>query len=146
MRIAIGSDHAAFNLKQVIIEHLEATVGVEVLDLGPTSAARCDYPDYAGKVADAILAGEAQLGVLICGTGIGISIAANKRAGIRAALCHDTTTARLARVHNDAQIVCFGARIVGTQVATDIVDAFLAAEFEGGRHVGRIQKIHALEG
>jgi ribose 5-phosphate isomerase B len=147
MRVAIGSDHAGFNLKQVIVEHLTETLGAEqVLDLGPPSAARCDYPDYASKVADAILNAEAQFGVLICGTGIGISIAANKRAGVRAALCHDATTAGLARAHNDAQIVCFGARIVGEQVATDIVDAFLAGAFEGGRHVGRIAKIHTLEG
>lgn len=147
MRIAIGSDHAGFNLKRVIVEHLWAAHGQEaVLDLGPPSAARCDYPDFAGKVADAILAGEADLGVLICGTGIGISIAANKRAGIRAALCHDVTTAGMARAHNDAQIVCFGSRVVGEQVATDIVDTFLAGAFEGGRHAGRIAKIHALEG
>ncbi len=145
--VALGSDHAGFNLKHALVEHLRTRLGdAAVLDLGPPSAARVDYPDFAGKVADAITAGAAQLGVLICGTGIGISIAANKRPGIRAALCHDVTTARMARAHNDAQIVCLGARVVGEQVATDLVDAFLAEAFEGGRHAGRVAKIHALEG
>ncbi|MCA9545117.1 MAG: ribose 5-phosphate isomerase B [Myxococcales bacterium] len=144
--LAIGSDHAGFNLKQALAEHLRARLGDDaVLDMGPPSAARVDYPDYAAKVADAVLAGTVDGGVLICGTGIGISIAANKRAGIRAALCHDVTTARMARAHNDAQIVALGSRVVGEQVARDLVDAFLETAFEVFFNAAAITEIYTLE-
>lgn len=146
LTVAVGSDHAGFNLKRTVLEHLWARLGEgQVIDLGPRSAARCDYPDYAAAVAQAVLGGQATLGVLICGTGIGVSIAANKVRGIRAALCHDVTTARLARVHNDAQILCLGARVVGDAVAIEALDAFLDAAFEGERHAGRLAKIAAME-
>jgi RpiB/LacA/LacB family sugar-phosphate isomerase len=144
--IAVGSDHAGFNLKRTVLEHLWARFGeANVLDLGPKSAARCDYPDYAVAVAEAVLDQRARFGVLICGTGVGISIAANKVPGIRAALCHDVTTARMARAHNDAQVLCLGARVVGDAVALDALDAFLDGAFEGGRHGDRLAKIAALE-
>lgn len=143
MRVALGSDHAGFELKAKIAAHLSARC--VVLDCGPAAGERVDYPDYAVKVAEAITSGEAELGVLVCGSGIGISIAANKVPGIRAALAHNVTTAQLARQHNDAQVLCLGARIIGEQLALASVDAFLEAAFEGGRHQTRIDKIHAAE-
>lgn len=144
--VAVGSDHAGFNLKRLLVEQLWAWLGEErVLDLGARSAARCDYPDYAEAVADQISAGRATRGVLVCGTGIGMSIAANKRPQIRAALCHDVTTARLARAHNDAQILCLGARVVGESVALEALEAFLRTPFERARHAHRLEKIAALE-
>lgn len=143
MRIALASDHAGFDLKDRIAAHLAARH--ECLDLGPYGAGRVDYPDFAEKVGRAIAAREADLGILICGSGIGISIAANKLPGIRAALCHDDFTARMARAHNDANVLCLGARVVGEGTALSAVDAFLAAGFEGGRHTDRIVKIHRLE-
>ncbi|MBU0551556.1 ribose 5-phosphate isomerase B [Myxococcota bacterium] len=143
-KIAIGSDHAAFEAKALLVEHLRG-LGYEVLDLGPDSAARCDYPDYAARVARAVRAGKATRGVLLCGTGIGISIAANKIPGIRAALAHDPLTAALARQHNDAHILCLGGRLLGPLALTASVDAFLAAEFEGGRHADRLALIDALD-
>lgn len=146
LRIALASDHAGFELKQRLAEHLRGSRGeAQVIDLGPASAGRCDYPDFAVKVAEAVNAGDADFGVLVCGSGIGISIAANKVPGARAALVHDETTARLARQHNDARIVCLGARIVGESVAIDCVEAFLRTAFEGGRHADRVAKIHAIE-
>lgn len=146
LTVAVGSDHAGFNLKRTVLEHLWNRFGeARVLDLGPRSAARVDYPDFAAAVAHAVRDGQATLGVLICGTGIGVSIAANKVAGIRAALCHDVTTARLARAHNDAHILCLGARVVGDAVAIEALDAFLDGAFEGERHAGRLAKIAALE-
>ncbi len=145
--VAVSSDHAAFDLKQAIVAHLRTKLGdARVLDMGPADASRCDYPDQAGKVARAIQQGQARYGVLCCGTGIGISIAANKYKGIRAALCHDVTTARLCRQHNDAQILCLGARVTGETVALEALDVFLETPFEGGRHAGRVAKIHAAEG
>ena len=145
-RIVIASDHAGFDLKQLIGQWLAERSDVEPLDLGPASAERCDYPDYAAAVGRAVGHGEADLGILVCGSGIGISIAANKLPGVRAALCHDATTGALARRHNDANVLCLGARIVGEEVARDTVAAFLEAAFEGGRHAERVGKIHALEG
>jgi len=143
-RIAIGADHAGFRLKQLCADRLNA-IGHDVADHGTYSEERVDYPDYAVKVARAVAAAEADLGVLVCGSGVGVCIAANKIAGIRAATVHDFTSARLAREHNDANIVCLGARFVGEQVALDALDAFLNAEFEGGRHIERVAKITALD-
>ena len=136
----IATDHAGYAVKAYTKEIL-ADLDCEVIDLGPDSADRVDYPDFAKKCADAVLADEGAFGILICGTGIGISIAANKVAGIRAALCHDGYTAKLTRQHNDANILCFGERVVGKGVIADMVEAFVSTEFEGGRHAGRVAKI-----
>jgi ribose 5-phosphate isomerase B len=145
-RVALGSDHAGFNLKRLLMEHLWARFGeAAVLDLGARSAARCDYPEFAAAVAGAVQDGRATLGVLVCGSGIGMSIAANKHPGTRAALCHDVTSARLARAHNDANILCLGARVVGEAVAIEALDAFLEGLFEGERHAQRLAQIAALE-
>ena len=143
-RIAVGADHAGFRLKQLLADRLRA-LGHEVFDLGTMSEERVDYPDFAVAVARSVAGGEAELGVLVCGSGVGVSIAANKVGGIRAATVHDFTSARLAREHNDANIVCLGARFLGEQVAIDALDAFLGATFEGGRHVDRVAKISALD-
>lgn len=138
--IALVADHAGFELKNslkaVLDEH-----GRTALDLGPETADPVDYPDMAAKLARAIEKGEAQLGVLVCGTGIGISIAANRFPWIRAALCHDVTTARLAREHNDANALALGARLIGAQVARDCLLTFLDTPFAGGRHAGRVAKL-----
>jgi ribose 5-phosphate isomerase B len=131
-------------LKGLLAGHL-ASLGHDVVDLGTCSPESVDYPDYGAAVARSVAAGESDLGVCVCGTGIGISIAANKIDGARAAVVHDVTSARLAREHNDANIVCFGARLVGPAVATEALDAFLQSEFEGGRHLRRVEKITALE-
>ena len=144
MRIAVGSDHAGRPLKDLLAEHLRAT-GQEVEDLGTFTDQSVDYPDYAALVAHAVISERAELGLCCCGTGIGIAIAANKVRGIRAAVVHDVTSARLAREHNDANVICFGARLLGPLVATDALDAFLAAEFLAGRHQQRVEKISQLE-
>lgn len=144
MRIALGADHGGFELKEEIKRYLEDNK-YEIKDFGTYSNESCDYPDYAIKVSEAVLNKEATLGILICGTGIGISIAANKVSGIRAALCSDTFSARLTREHNDANILAMGARVVGAGLAIDIVKAFLNSEFEGDRHIRRIEKITAIE-
>ena len=142
-RIAFGSDHAGYRLKELLAEHVRS-LGHEVLDQGTYSDARVDYPDFGAAVGRAVADGEADLGVCVCGSGIGIGIAANKIPGIRAATVHDATTAHLAREHNDANVICFGERIVGPEVARDAVAAFLDAAFEGGRHAGRVAKIDDL--
>lgn len=144
MIIAIGCDHAAFAMKEDIKAYL-AEKGHEVKDYGTFSPESCDYPLYGEKVALALTEGEAERGVLICGTGVGISLAANKVPGIRAAVCSEPLTARLARQHNNAQIIAFGARIVGPDTAKSIVDAFLEAEFLGGRHARRVGLIEEIE-
>ncbi len=144
MKIAIGSDHGGFSLKEVIKKYL-IEKGYEVKDFGCFSEESVDYPDYAKKVAQAVAKGEYSVGVLMCGTGIGISIAANKVKGIRAALCHDGLTARLAKQHNNANIICIGGRTTGVETAKDIVDNWLNSEFEGGRHLRRINKIKDME-
>jgi len=144
MHIAIGSDHGGYDLKQTITEFLN-TEGHQVLDLGVHSPESVDYPDIAAQVARAIAAGEAQRGILICGTGIGVSMSANKVVGVRAALCTDCYMARMAREHNDAQILCLGGRVLGAGSALDIVQVFLDSEFQGGRHARRVQKINALD-
>jgi ribose 5-phosphate isomerase B len=144
VRIALGADHAGLPLKDAIAAHL-IEGGYEVKDLGTHTSASVDYPDFGAAVGEAVAAGTADLGVCCCGTGIGISIAANKVRGIRAAVIHDVTTAELAHRHNDANVICLGARTTGEAVALEAVDAFLAATFEGGRHELRIEKIARLE-
>ena len=144
MKIAIANDHTAIEMKQHIVAHLEAR-GFEVINLGTDTEERVDYPVYGKKVAEAIVGGVADLGVLICGTGIGISLAANKVKGIRAAVCSEPYSAMMTRRHNNANIIAFGARVVGTATAEMIVDAFLDAEYEGGRHGVRVDMISAIE-
>ena len=144
MRLVVGSDHAGIELKAAVAEHLVAA-GHEVTDLGTHSGASVDYPDYGAAVGRAVVDGQAELGVAVCGSGIGIAIAANKVPGVRAATVHDATSARLSREHNDANVLCLGQRLIGVQVALDAVDAWLAATFGGGRHQGRVDKISALE-
>ena len=144
MKIAIANDHTAIEMKQHIVAHLEAR-GFEVLNLGTDTEERVDYPIYGKRVADAIVGGMADLGVLICGTGIGISLAANKVKGIRAAVCSESYSAMMTRRHNNANIIAFGARVIGTATAETIVDAFLGAEYEGGRHQNRLDMITAIE-
>jgi ribose 5-phosphate isomerase B len=144
MKIAIGSDHGGYSLKVEIIKHLESK-NIEFKDFGTCDTVSCDYPDYAHKVAEAIVSKEYNLGILVCGTGIGISIAANKVPGIRAAHCTDTFSARSTREHNDANILCLGERITGPGLAIDIVDSFLGGEFQGGRHATRVNKITEIE-
>ncbi|MBK1841380.1 ribose 5-phosphate isomerase B [Azospirillum sp. YIM B02556] len=139
--VALASDHAGYELKAQIARQLEGA-GYTVLDLGTDGPASVDYPDFAAALAAAVTDGRAQRGVLICGSGIGISIAANRHPGIRAALVHDMTTARLSREHNDANVIALGARVVGPEIAKDCVDIFLKTEFEGGeRHSRRIAKM-----
>ena len=136
----IATDHAGFALKDFVKEFV-TSLGHEIIDLGPDSDDRVDYPDFAKKCADAVIKDKGSFGILICGTGIGISIAANKVPGIRAALCHDHYTAKLTRQHNDANILCFGERVVGKGVIEDMIEVFANTEFEGGRHAGRVEKI-----
>jgi len=140
MRIALGADHAGVAAKQHLKETL-VRAGHEVSDLGTQGEASVDYPDFAHAVAHAVAEGRAERGVLICGTGIGISIAANRHPGIRAALCHDTTGARLSRQHNDANVLVLGARVTGIETALDCLSAFLSTPFEGGRHSRRVDKM-----
>ena len=143
-KIVIGSDHAALTLKKQVIAHLESR-GIEVNDVGTYTLDRCDYPDYAHEVCKRVQSGEYELGILICGTGIGMSMAANKHKGIRAACCSDTFSARMTRMHNDANVLCMGGRVVGPGLALDMVELFLNTEFEGGRHQTRVDMITALE-
>lgn len=138
--IAVASDHAGYALKEALKAELVA-LGHDVLDLGTDGTNSVDYPDFGHAMGRAIENGQAQRGVLVCGAGIGISIAANRHAAVRAALCHDATTARLSRTHNDANVLALGARIVGSEVAIDCLKVFLATEFEGGRHESRVAKI-----
>lgn len=144
MQIAIGSDHGGFVLKEEIRRYLEAK-SYAYRDFGVHSTESVDYPDFALPVAEAVAAGEYTLGILVCGTGIGVSIAANKVCGVRAAHCHDTFSARMAREHNDANVLTLGERVVGRGLALDIVDAFLGGVFAGGRHACRVGKIREIE-
>lgn len=137
-KLAIASDHGGFALKEAIKEKFGL---VEWIDLGADSSDSVDYPDFGNKLADALAGGQADYGVLICGTGIGISIAANRHKHIRAALCTDTTMARLTRQHNDANVLALGERVTGQEVVFDIVEIFLNTEFEGGRHARRVEKL-----
>jgi ribose 5-phosphate isomerase B len=138
--IAIASDHAGYELKLTLIEELKAQ-GYEILDLGANGRESVDYPDYGKALAEALGAGKANRGIAVCGTGIGVSIAANRHPGIRAAPCHDETSARLAREHNDANILALGARLIGSEVAKDCLKAFLTTEFAEGRHTPRVAKL-----
>lgn len=138
--IAIAADHAGFALKSVLSAEL-ARLGCAVLDLGTHSAESVDYPDFARAVAQAIEGGQVQRGVLICGTGIGIGMAANRHRAVRAAVCHDVSSTRLARRHNDANVLALGARLIGEDVAKDCLRAFLETKFEGGRHARRVAKM-----
>lgn len=144
MRLAIGSDHGGFRLKQEIIKVLREE-GVEFCDFGTFSPESCDYPDIAVAVAEAVSRKEFNYGIIICGTGIGVAITANKVPGVRAALCHDTFSARMAREHNDANILTLGERVIGPGLAADIVRMWLKSEFAGGRHSRRVEKIAAIE-
>jgi ribose 5-phosphate isomerase B len=144
MKIGIGNDHAAVTMKQEISEYLRE-LGYDVVNYGTDSGASCSYAEYGEKVARAVAAKDVDLGILICGTGVGISLAANKVKGIRAAVCSEPCTARLSREHNDANILAFGARIIGIETAKEIVKAWLEAEFQGGRHQTRVDMITAIE-
>ena len=138
--IAIASDHAGLPLKQALKSELERS-GLGVLDLGTDAADSVDYPDFADKLAAALKAGKAKRGVLVCGTGIGISMAANRHRHVRAALCHDATSARLARQHNDANVLALGARLIGEETAKECLRVFLDTAYDGGRHVRRVAKM-----
>ncbi|MGC8721858.1 MAG: ribose 5-phosphate isomerase B [Caldisericaceae bacterium] len=144
MKMAIGSDHAGFRLKEIIKEYL-IKLNYSVEDFGTHSEDRVDYPDYAFPVAEAVARGDFDVGILICGTGIGMSITANKVKGIRASLCNDIYTAHAAKEHNDANILCMGGRVIGDEVAKEIVNTWLNAKFEGGRHSQRLSKISNYE-
>jgi len=138
--IALAADHAGFDVKNRIAEYLKSG-GYEVLDLGTHSLDRVDYPDYGYALADTVAQGKAGFGIAVCGSGIGISIAANRNPGARCALCHDVTSAKLARQHNDANILALGARLIGIETILASVDAFLTTSFEGGRHADRVKKL-----
>ena len=144
MKIALGSDHGGYELKKIIKEHLLDN-GHEIIDYGTESSKSVDYPEYGFKVGQAVIAKTAELGLVICGTGIGISISANKVKGIRAALCTDSYMARMAREHNNANILALGARVIGPGLALDIVDAFLSTPFSGQRHSKRVEMITEFE-
>ena len=145
MRLIIAGDHAGLELKTELLAHLKAA-GHDVQDLGVATNDSVDYPDYARKVAEALSGSSGLLGVLVCGTGIGMSIMANKFHGVRAALCTTEFEAKMARAHSDANVLCLGQRVVGSGVARAIADAFLATPFEGGRHQGRVDKINEADG
>ena len=142
--ISVASDGAGYNLKESVKRYLEDN-GYSVIDCGTDSEASCDYPDFAYKCCMKIISGEAGLGILCCGTGVGMSIAANKVKGIRAACCSDTFSAKYTRMHNDSNVLCIGERVIGQGLALQIVSSFLEAEFEGGRHERRVNKITAIE-
>ena len=143
-KIVMGSDHAGYNLKLKVKAHLESR-GFEVLDVGTNSPESCNYTVYAHTLCETIQKGEAPLGILVCGTGIGMSMAANKHKGIRAACCENTFSARMTRMHNNANVLCFGERVIGYGLACDIVDQFVDTAFEGGRHQARVDDINALD-
>jgi ribose 5-phosphate isomerase B len=144
MKIAIGNDHAAVEMKNEIKAYLESK-GHEVINFGIDTVTSCNYPDYGKAVGMAVASGEAECGVLICGTGVGISMAANKVKGIRAACCSDYFSAKFTRLHNDANVLCMGARVIGGGLACELADVFINTEFEGGRHQRRVDQIHAIE-
>ncbi len=143
MIIAIGNDHVAFEMKNEIIKYLEE-LGHTVIDLGAYSSERCDYPVYGEKVARAVANGEADKGIAICGTGVGISLAANRVKGIRAVVCSEPYSASLSRAHNNTNVLCFGARVIGVELAKLIVKSFLETEFEGGRHAHRVEMLDEI--
>ena len=145
MRVAIGSDHAGFEQKQALVDYLASELGQDVIDLGPDSEERVDYPDYAALVARTVAQGDADRGVLVCGTGIGVALAADKVAGSRASSITTPEFAELFRQHNDGNVVCLSGRFVEPEVNREIVRVFLTTEFEGGRHADRVAKIMALD-
>ena len=140
MKFYIACDHAGFNIKDKVKKIVES-LGHTIVDLGTNSSDRVDYPDFAHKLSLEVLKDEGSYGILICGTGIGMSLAANKHKGIRAALCHDAYTAKMARAHNDANVLCFGERVVGLGVVESIIESWCNTSFEGGRHANRVKKI-----
>ncbi len=140
--IGVASDHAGLELKKLLVAELEKR-GLEVTDFGTHTAASCDYPDFAHALASAVEAQTVSRGLLVCGTGVGMSIAANRHPGVRAVVCSEPLSAKMSRKHNDANVLCLGARVIGPDTAVEILDAFLTAEFEGGRHAGRVSKINA---
>ena len=144
MKIVIGNDHAAVDLKNEIVAFVKE-LGHEVVNVGTDTYESCNYPEIGARVGHAVVEEDYDCGILICGTGVGISIAANKVPGVRAAVCSDVTTAHLVKEHNNANIIAFGARIVGSELAKDIVKAYLEAEFMGGRHQTRVDMIHEIE-
>ena len=143
MKIAIGCDHAGIKLKPVLIDYLTKN-GYEYKDFGTYSEQSCNYAEFGAVVAEAVASGEFDRGILICGTGIGMSIVANKVPGIRCAHCHDTFSAKATRLHNDSNIIAFGERVIGAELMLDIVELFLTTEFEGGRHIERLNKIKEI--
>ncbi len=144
MKIAMGNDHTAVELKQIIKAFVEEK-GYEVLDLGTNSSESCDYPEYGEKVGRAVASGEADLGIAICGTGVGISLAANKVKGIRACVCSEPYTAKLSKMHNNSNVLAFGARVVGSEMAKMITEEWLNAQYEGGRHQRRVDMLSEIE-
>ncbi len=144
MKIAIGNDHVAVEMKNVITEYL-ISLGHEVINFGTDSGERCDYPVYGEKVARAVADGRCELGIAICGTGVGISLAANRVKGIRAVVCSEPYSAALSKQHNNTNVLCFGARVIGTELAKLIVKSWLEAEFEGGRHAARVAMLDEIK-
>lgn len=144
MKIAIGNDHAAVEMKNDIVAYLEGK-GYEMINFGTDTHASCNYPEYGKAVGEAVASGQADLGILICGTGVGISLAANKVKGIRAVVCSEPYSAKLSKMHNNTNVLAFGARVIGIEMAKMIVDEWLAAEFEGGRHQTRVDMIMDIE-
>lgn len=144
MRIAIGNDHTAIEMKEAVRDYLTEQ-GYEMLDLGTNSTESCDYPEYGEKVGRVVASGEAKLGIVICGTGVGISLAANKVKGIRACVCSEPYTAKLSRMHNDSNVLAFGARVIGVEMAKMITQEWLDAEYEGGRHQRRVDMVMDIE-
>jgi ribose 5-phosphate isomerase B len=145
VKLAIGSDHGGFELKREILSYLESLSNMQVADMGPATGDSVDYPDFGARVAEAVSTGEADRGILICGTGIGMSIVANRYPKVRAALCHDHFTAKMSREHNDANVLVMGERVIGRGVALEIVETWLETDFAGGRHQIRIDKIRNLK-
>jgi ribose 5-phosphate isomerase B len=145
MKLAIGCDHGGFELKEEILKFIKAVANIQVSDFGPAGKESVDYPDFGAKVADAVSKGTMDRGILICGTGIGMSIVANRYSNVRAALCHDHFTAQMSREHNDANVLVMGERVIGKGVALDIVKTWLDTEFAGGRHQKRLDKIKDIE-
>lgn len=144
MKIGIGNDHAAVDMKNQVVEYLEGK-GYEVVNFGTDTYESCNYPEYGEKVGRAVAAGDVDLGILTCGTGVGISLAANKVKGVRAVVCSEPYSAKLSRQHNNTNILAFGARVIGIELAKMIIDEWLSAEFEGGRHQTRVDMITAIE-
>ena len=144
MKIGIGNDHAALEMKNQVMEYLEEK-GYEVINYGTKTPESCNYPEFGEKVGRAVVSGEVDCGILICGTGVGISLAANKVKGVRAVVCSEPYSAKLSKQHNNTNILAFGARVVGIELAKMIIDEWLGAEFEGGRHQTRVDMIMAIE-